>query len=861
MYRKYKSSLISNESSFDYPDYSADDDSPAGGKKAKFSTDANTTFKKYYYGKERKKPKFWERDLETNKKFLSKWKRKALDDSPRDEKPSKPPVPEVPPATPKPKPPEEEMAKALHVKDVDLHIEANTIKHRTNDYTCTEERKYQGKILPAELVVRRGDSIKITIEFDRPYEDETDDVQLIFTLGDKPTPSRGTLARFFLNEKGDRKFKPNKWGATLQDKNANKATILVNIPCNCIIGEWNFTIQTFSLGKGEKHENEIKIWQYEHDGDITILFNPWCKRDGTYMENEKHRAEYVLNDNGCVYRGNAYQVGAKEWNFGQFEEEILDIALYLVRSGFKGGVSKQMSDPVMVSRVIAKLVNCCDDNGVLVGNWSGDYADGVSPSKWSGSIKILKQWRRDGPVKYGQCWVFSCVTTTVCRAVGIPCRSVTNFASAHDTDASNCIEKFYIDKAKNEVDKYLSSDSVWNFHVWNEVWMKRPDLKDLDPQFECLRDSGWQVIDATPQELSEGGVFVCGPCPVKAVRMGYCSVKYDTDFVFAEVNSDKIIYEMQPDGEYKRTEIMKHSVGKKISTKIPDGRPYKDAEEEETNDWLYSRDNHSEKKRHDLTLDYKPEEGSVEERETVKLAQKTARNARKENYEEYIEKEVKPLEFHLTHDNNVMIGGDMKIKFTAKNVGEHERNIYCPEITVSPKTYTGDTGESILVKYFVDAVVKKGEETSFEVVLEPKDYLPKLVEQANLSIVASASVPPVADENFQVVFKEHDVRFRRPDLEVKCPKSTKKGEKVNFEVSFKNPLDIALTDCDISMESAGFKDIEDEKEADIPPKGEYRRTFCLKANKKAKQHAALTFSFDSKQLKDISGGCTIKIEE
>lgn len=33
-----------------------------------------------------------------------------------------------------------------------------------------------------------------------------------------------------------------------------------------------------------------------------------------------------------------------------------------------------------------------------------------------------------------------------------------------------------------------------NFHVWNEAWMARPDL---GPKY-----GGWQVIDATPQELS-----------------------------------------------------------------------------------------------------------------------------------------------------------------------------------------------------------------------------------------------------------------------------------------------------------------------------------------------------------------------
>ncbi len=36
-----------------------------------------------------------------------------------------------------------------------------------------------------------------------------------------------------------------------------------------------------------------------------------------------------------------------------------------------------------------------------------------------------------------------------------------------------------------------------NFHVWNEVWMERPDL-------EPGGYSGWQAIDATPQEESDG---------------------------------------------------------------------------------------------------------------------------------------------------------------------------------------------------------------------------------------------------------------------------------------------------------------------------------------------------------------------
>lgn len=57
--------------------------------------------------------------------------------------------------------------------------------------------------------------------------------------------------------------------------------------------------------------------------------------------------------------------------------------------------------------------NCQDEDGILVGNWSGDYEDGISPSHWSGSVAILqKYFATKTPVCYGQCWVFSGLVTT-----------------------------------------------------------------------------------------------------------------------------------------------------------------------------------------------------------------------------------------------------------------------------------------------------------------------------------------------------------------------------------------------------------------------------------------------------------------
>ena len=66
-----------------------------------------------------------------------------------------------------------------------------------------------------------------------------------------------------------------------------------------------------------------------------------------------------------------------------------------------------------------------------------------------------------------------------------------------------------------------------NFHVWNEVWLARPDLP--------AGFDGWQAVDATPQEESpQGGGYRTGPASLKAIKEGN-SVVFDTNFVIAEV--------------------------------------------------------------------------------------------------------------------------------------------------------------------------------------------------------------------------------------------------------------------------------------------------------------------------------------
>lgn len=59
-------------------------------------------------------------------------------------------------------------------------------------------------------------------------------------------------------------------------------------------------------------------------------------------------------------------------------------------------------------------VNSLDNDGMLEGRWTSEYPDDCTkPTSWTGSVPIVKEYMETKePVKYGQCWVFSGLTTT-----------------------------------------------------------------------------------------------------------------------------------------------------------------------------------------------------------------------------------------------------------------------------------------------------------------------------------------------------------------------------------------------------------------------------------------------------------------
>lgn len=392
------------------------------------------------------------------------------------------------------------------LKNVDLEVSENLSRHRTEGFSTSKA-----------LVVRRGAPFRISLQLKgRAFDPNTDFLKIKIMLGRlyAITPV---------------KYKPktssSQWTAhiDLASLNPLQPSVYISSPASAPVGRYRFVVCAFT-------KDGQKVCTL---GKFTLLCNPWCKEDSVYIPFEDQREEYVMNDSGLLFMGTAMNVVPRPWSFDQFESGVLEACMNLLEVSPQHQMNRRTdylnrNDPVYLSRVVSAMINSEDDRGVLKGNWTGDYKEGTHPSLWTGSGDVLRQWAKSGysPVKYGQCWVFAAVMCTVMRVLGVPCRVVTNFNSAHDTNNNLVIEEYY-----NKMGLKLngSKDSIWNFHVWVECWMSRPDLGSAM--------DGWQVLDPTPQERS-GGVFCCGPAPVKAVRDRRIELIFDVPFVYAEVNAD-----------------------------------------------------------------------------------------------------------------------------------------------------------------------------------------------------------------------------------------------------------------------------------------------------------------------------------
>uniref|UniRef100_A0A668UZR3 Transglutaminase N-terminal domain-containing protein n=1 Tax=Oreochromis aureus TaxID=47969 RepID=A0A668UZR3_OREAU len=241
--------------------------------------------------------------------------------------------------------------------------------------------------------------------------------------GSSPQFSKGTYVPVFPTRE-----RQTTWEGRITNTSDNVVTMAITPAANCIVGKYQMYVAVVT-------PYGIRRTRKESSRDMYILFNPWAAEDAVFLDDETERQECVMTEMGIIYHGAYDDIAERDWNYGQFNYGILDACLYIMDRAEMPITNR--GEPIKVVRVASAMLNSRDDEGVLVGNWSGDYTYGVAPTSWTGSMNILLTYNSSKmPVCYAQCWVYAAVFNTFLRCLGIPSWVVTNYYSAHDNDGN-----------------------------------------------------------------------------------------------------------------------------------------------------------------------------------------------------------------------------------------------------------------------------------------------------------------------------------------------------------------------------------------------------------------------------------------
>uniref|UniRef100_A0A8C5PAZ8 Coagulation factor XIII A chain n=1 Tax=Leptobrachium leishanense TaxID=445787 RepID=A0A8C5PAZ8_9ANUR len=641
----------------------------------------------------------------------------------------------------------------LEVENVHLfkmQYEKNKTEHHTDRYVSNK------------LIIRRGQNFSMKIDFNRPYNPETDQFWVEYLIGRYPQQSKGTYIPVPIVPS----LEVGKWGAVISEKGHNSVNLTILSAPDCIVGKFRLYVAVLT-------PHGIIRTNRNPDADTYILFNPWCKEDSVYMDDEREIEEYVLNDIGVIFHGEINHRKTRSWEYGQFEDRILDACLYIMDKA-KLDLSGR-GNPIKICRVGSAVINSKDDDGVVAGSWTNDYSMGVSPSAWTGSVDILLEYHSSGlPVRYGQCWVFAGVFNTFLRCLGIPSRLVTNYFSAHDNDSNLQTDVFLNEDGITNTT--LTKDSIWNYHCWNEAWMTRPDIP--------VGFGGWQAVDATPQETSDG-MYRCGPAPVQAIKHGHVCFQFDAPYIFSEVNSDIVYSKIMKDGSKVVEYVDKTHVGQKILTKEIGGNGAQD-----------------------ITDSYKFPEGTEEERLALEAA--LMYGVKKEIRDDDQQQSVSDADMDFQSDNAVF-GSDFKVTLTFKNrsPNRYTINAYLSGHVVY---YTGVLKAEFMSKD-LDVTLEPASSEIVEVQIRANEYLGKIVEQASLHFFSTARI----NETKKILAKQNIVALHVPELRIKALGEKMVGKEMTVIVEFTNPLKKKLQNVSLRVGGPGVMRTKTQNFKEVPP--------------------------------------------
>ncbi|CAL8135549.1 unnamed protein product [Orchesella dallaii] len=677
----------------------------------------------------------------------------------------------------------------------------NGREHRTDRYEMIQDFRR------GNPVYRRGQNFFFAVRLasGRVLDLQRTPIFVTFNFGSNPSIGKNT--RVCLTVTGDRDFiqrDKSDWDIRVHHQDGNTLTLQVNVSPIAPVGVWSCEIQ---------HGNEI----FHCRDDIYILFNPYCSEDPVYLDNEQARREYVHNESGKIYRGTVRNPRSQKWLFSQFNDIVLPMATLFLDRYTEGNRDiidyTQRGSPVYVSRALASMI--FSKFGVL--REPENREENFSTFNFTGTHsvfeKLLEQNLR--PVETDQSYIASAVYVSCCRALGLPCRSVTSYRAPQDKNSLN-IDMYWSEENERESDLYQP------YQCWNDVWMRREDLSTATSHI------GWQAIDPNNKGY--------GPAPSEAIRRGEIGLSHNIYHFYSLLNSQIRHF-------YNNTfpeKINIDEIGRLIVTK----RQERDEDDDEYED---------------ITHLYKKKDGTDDERllilnavrgSTPRRSSITLRSTERLNL---VGLSGRKEDLMIDWSPNVTsIGQPLQVSLLMQNTSNEMRSLVV-NLFARP-VYQSVVGRKMR-QFRRQFTLQPSQREPITLEILPQDYQDRLDDDLTVRFYASVYVK----ETNQFWAGDEDVTLSRPKMNVQTRTNAQVDSDFPVSFSFVNPLNVTLTDCYIFYEAPGIVKPVFRRCRDLRPGETLNISDNLIPRKSG--DTKLLATFNSRQLRNIQGSRVVNVRE
>ncbi|KAI6227367.1 Hemocyte protein-glutamine gamma-glutamyltransferase-like protein [Aphelenchoides fujianensis] len=282
------------------------------------------------------------------------------------------------------------------------------------------------------------------------------------------------------------------WHAEVLRVRENVVVVQLSVPPTAVVGCWQLRVFSALIAPngGTVEMNECAASKLQRL-KLYVIFNPFHPDDDVHFDQRSTREVYLNQELDVWFSGTP--IGSSKFNFrreswihSQFDESTMKTVMFLLdrlgawhQQRFRGGLS--FEDRRSVVRVARKL--CLSLHYILFASYEPDDEENAEERR--GTAEIVEKFvRTRQPLHNSNPTVNANVFASFLRALGVCCRAITCVECVHDVEMPLIVDRAFV--RSEDGDSFVPMkqnedaewEATWSFHLWVELFARRPDLPD-----------------------------------------------------------------------------------------------------------------------------------------------------------------------------------------------------------------------------------------------------------------------------------------------------------------------------------------------------------------------------------------------